>query len=116
MGVCGFQELNGLHLSLLLNHDSLNELVHELMSELIKISDRYVEEHFLFNGFSRFSRKKNVVSIGRFSIHTRNINDKNYNDDHKQVFKEHNSVIDESRVPIIYNNAQKIRLGKLLDK
>ena len=107
-------ELNNLQLTLVLKELNANEFLHELMIELVKISDRFVEEHFLFDGFARFSRQQDIISIGQFSIHTRHIEDKNFNEQRKEMFRQHNGMIDATRVPVIFNEAQRKRLEKVL--
>ncbi len=107
-------EFNNLSLTLVLKELNVNEFLHELMVELINISDRFVEEHFLFDGFARFSRQQDIISIGQFSINTRHIEDENFNEDSKAVFRQHNGMIDATRVPVIFNEAQRKRLEAVL--
>jgi hypothetical protein len=109
-----FSELNNVNLTLVIKHFSVNEVLHELMSELVKISDRFVDEYFLFDGFARFSRQQNIIAIGQFSIKTRNIEDQSFNEDRKEVFRQHNGMIDATRVPVIFNEAQRKRLEEVL--
>ena len=107
-------ELNNLSLTLVLNELNTNEFLHELMEGLVRINDHFVEEHFLYDGFARFSRQQDIMSIGQFSINTRHIEDKNFNEDRKEVFRQHNGMIDATRVPVIFNEAQRKRLEAVL--
>ena len=106
-----FAELHGIECTLILNKACINELLHELMLCLVNLSDRYVEEHFRFNGFARFSRTQNIQAIGEFSINTRKIHDDKLNEEGKRLIQEHNCKVDESRAPKIKLAQQKQRLA-----
>ncbi len=109
-----FAEFDNIQFSLILKYMSLNELLHQLVHEFLQISDRYVEEHFLFNGFARFSRQQDIASIGQFSIQTRSIDEQALNTLSKELFRQHNCMIDATRVPVIFNDAQRKRLQQVL--
>ena len=106
-----FAELHGIECTLVLNKACINELLHELMQCLITLSDRYVEEHFCFNGFARFSRKHSIQAIGEFSVNTRKIHEGKLDDEGKRLIQEHNCQVDESRAPKIKLAQQKQRLA-----
>ncbi len=110
----GFSELEGAQISLILNHGSLNELLYQLMDEVLKLSDRFVEEHFLYKGFARFSRQQDIVSLARFSVNTRHISATHFDERGQEALRVHNCLVDESRVPVIFNEAQKRRLLAVL--
>ena len=107
-----FSELHGIESTLLLETSSPNELLFALMDTLIQLSDRYVEKHFTFNGFNRFSREHDLRSIGEFSINTRFINANTLNEEGKRLISEHNCSVDESRAPNIKLDQQKLRLAE----
>ena len=48
-----------------------NALYHALMSEMIAISDRLVDETFTYRGFARFSRQNEVTAIAQLSADLR---------------------------------------------
>lgn len=106
-----FSELHGIETTLLLNSSSANELLYALMDTLIQLSDRYVEQHFTFNGFNRFSREHDLRKIGEFSISTRSIQSNQLDEEGRQLITEHNCSVDESRAPSIKLEQQKIRLA-----
>jgi len=106
-----FAELHGIECTLLLQKPTASELLYSLMDTLIQLSDRYVETHFLFNGFARFSREQNLQAIGEFSINTRSINEDKIDAKGKSLITEHNCSIDESRAPNIKLDQQKRRLA-----
>ena len=110
----GFSELDGAQISLILNHGSLNELLFQLMDEILKLSDRFVEEHLLYKGFARFSRQQDIVSLARFSVNTRHISATHFDDGGQEELRVHNCLVDETRVPVIFNEAQKRRLLAVL--
>ncbi len=109
-----FGELDNMAFSIILTHANLNELLYQLMDKLLNISDGFIEEHFLFDGFARFSRRQDIMLLGAFSINTRHLESLEFDESSKEIFREHNHLIDQSRVPVISNEAQKVRLAKLL--
>lgn len=107
-----FSELHGIETTLILETASSNELLYALMDTLIQLSDRYVEKHFTFNGFNRFSREHDLRAIGEFSINTRFIQANKLDEKGKQLISEHNCSVDESRAPNIRLEQQKLRLAE----
>jgi len=92
-----FPELVNQTICLVLSALSKSEVLHELSLELIKFSDRYIEEKFSFNGFERFSRQQCPERIAEFSVYTRIVN----NTDHRfaQLYKEMTHQVDYDRAP-----------------
>lgn len=85
-----------------------SEMYYQLMDELIRLSDRYVDEHFRYKKFPRFSRKNNVENIAKLSSAMRKLN----NDEHEKFKKEFDKIndqTDETRVP-------KLSTGQLSKK
>lgn len=107
-----FSELHGIECTLILKTPSANELLYELMDTLIGLSDRYVEKHFTFNGFNRFSREHDLRQIGEFSINTRLIKSNMLDAKGKKLISEHNCSVDASRAPNIKLDQQRIRLAE----
>lgn len=68
-----FPELVDQQICLVVNSLTKAEVLHELNAELIKFSDRYIEENFSFKGFKRFSRQQCPERIAEFSLSTRKI-------------------------------------------
>ena len=106
-----FAELHGIECTLVLNKACLNELLYELMQCLVNLSDRYVEEHFRFNGFARFSRENDIQAIGDFSVNTRKLHEGTLDEKGKRLISEHNDQVDESRAPKIQLTQQVQRLA-----
>ncbi|MCZ2721928.1 hypothetical protein O1D97_09760 [Marinomonas sp. 15G1-11] len=107
-----FAELHGIECTLILKQETTNELLYKLMDALIELSNHYVEEHFSFNGFARFSRKNCIQAVGEFSINTRLIDDTQLNAQGKKLISEHNCSVDETRAPVIRLEQQKQRLSQ----
>lgn len=81
--------------------ESLTEdsVMYGLMDELLHLSQRYVEEHFTFKGYARFSRKQSVQKISELSAKTRL--HVNIDGDFASTFSNSNYEVDETRVPRI---------------
>jgi hypothetical protein len=94
-------EYENLELSVTLNRLSKTEFLHELMAELIKHSDRFVEEKFTYKGFARFSRSIDPFRIAKLSIATRPYARDTLNTKFNSVFKRNNYAVDASRAPLI---------------
>ncbi|MFT5572014.1 MAG: hypothetical protein ACI9FR_000935 [Cryomorphaceae bacterium] len=92
-----FTELIGQRMALVVESADANTLLHVLMSELIKRSDRHVEENFEFDGFSRFSHRLDVASIAEFSYQSRNIKSKDSRFD--DFFEDMNYQVDSLKAP-----------------
>ena len=92
-----FPELSGQRLSLLCDTDSSADLLHELMSQLIRISDRHIEETLSFNGFNRFSRTVSINTLAEFSYQSRNV--KNKDPRFAEHFKKMSYQVDSSKAP-----------------
>jgi len=92
-----FPELVDQCLFLLCDSQSSTDLAHELMAELVKRSDRYIEENFKFNDFARFSREISVSEIAKFSYESRNIAQLDERFD--IYFRDMSDKVDSSKVP-----------------
>jgi hypothetical protein len=102
-------EYENLEFSIQLNRVGRAEFLYELMAELIKISDRHVEENFTYKGFARFSRQVDPIRIAQLSIETRPYARDSANVKFDKVFKAMNYSVDASRAPSIGE-------GKLAEK
>ena len=75
----------------------IEQLTYSLMDALIQHSDRYVEEHFQYDGFARFSRALDVFKIAELSLQTRPYARDMKNARFEQVFRHRNYEVDASR-------------------
>ena len=92
-----FPEFNNQRLSILCDGFNESEFLHELMNSLIKCSDRYIEENFMFDGFARFSQQVCPEQIANFSYETRKIEHKDPRFHHH--FREMSYGVDASKAP-----------------
>jgi len=98
-------EYLGTNFTILLNTLTRSQLYHAIMSEILRIGDRYVDEKFKYRGFTRFSWDNDVEKIGEVSIALRDkeklIEAVGFNGN----FKDINYDVDSTRVPVIRNSA-----------
>ena len=92
-----FPEFDKQRISILCDGFNESTFLHELMNALIKCSDRFVEENFLFDGFARFSQTVCPQKIADFSYQTRKIEfkDPRFNGH----FREMSYDVDASKAP-----------------
>ena len=94
------EELNEGVLSLIVSALNENEVLYQLISSLIDLSNRWIEENFCYRGYARFSRQNQVSEIARLSSRTR----KTDHLEHEQQvflkrFEQANYYTDLTRVP-----------------
>ena len=65
------KEFSGTPIVLLLKSTAPNALYHALMTEMLALSNAYVDEHFRYRGFARFSRNNDVTAIAQLSADLR---------------------------------------------
>lgn len=92
-----FEELEGAILTVVCEHADGADFLHQLISTLIKHSDRFVEEHVTFKDFNRFSHDIDVHKLGEFSYKTRNLEivDSRFNAE----FKDMSYRVDAAKAP-----------------
>ena len=101
-----FAELLNQDLNIIVDNLSKAQVLHQLLNELIAISDRWVEEHFLFNGFARFSRTQCPERIGEFSLATRQV--AHPNSHFSQCYKKMTYQVDFDRKPAYASARSKL--------
>ena len=101
-----FAELLDQDLNIIVDNLSKAQVLHQLLNELIAISDRWVEEHFLFNGFARFSRTQCPERIGEFSLATRQV--AHPNSHFSQCYKKMTYQVDFDRKPAYASARSKL--------
>ncbi len=110
-----FPEFAGLQFEIVLAANRLHELAYEILEAAIKLSDRYVEEHFQYRGFARFSRQHAVEQIARLSLisrpYAKDMKDARF----EQIFRSTNYQTDAGRKArlgsgaLAHKNRAKIR-------
>lgn len=101
-GVDQHEEFASDPIVLLLKSTTPNELYHALMTEMLALSDAYVDETFRYRGFARFSRQNDVSAISQLSADLRQnpetlLDDKSCN--FAKVFATERYDTDITRVP-----------------
>lgn len=94
-----------------LDDQSEDGLMYALMDALLQMSNRYVEEHFCFKGFARFSRKHSMQKISALSAKTRVTHGTQGDIDFANTFADANYETDSTRVPRLSDGklGEKIR-------
>lgn len=99
------------YIVLTIEQHNKNELLFELMSQLIHLSNRHVEENFNYAGVARFSRKLQVERIAELSVNTRQLhknnalNNNSDLDEFTQQWQNANYETDLTRVPEVKSAA-----------
>ena len=110
-------ELNGLNsISYLVNAPTVNQLLYGLTTALIQLSDRHVDEHFLFNGVARFSWELDVLELAKLSCETRRLHLEEEHLAFSQSWKEMNYQTDSTRVPSLTNSPLGERIKNSLNQ
>lgn len=98
-----FPELMDQEFSILVDALDHNTVYHAIMDALIEMSDHYVDEHFKYRGFARFSRSADLEEIGNVSIILRSPEALNC-PDFTDYFRSVNYAVDSTRAPILKDN------------
>jgi hypothetical protein len=107
-------ELENTTITLLLNSLSLSSLYFSLMDYFIALSDKHLDENFIYRSFARFSRDNNVIAISELSVATRQKNNKN--NTFLTHFEKHNYETDKTRVPKLNSGALSEKIKQELIK
>ncbi|MFC4699701.1 hypothetical protein ACFO4O_05960 [Glaciecola siphonariae] len=88
--------------------ESLNQdhVLYAFMDKLLALSNRHVEEHFSFKGYTRFSRTNSIEKIAALSAKTRKLETIEQQSTFKELLSHSNYETDSTRVP-------KLNAGKL---
>lgn len=103
-------------ISLLLDACSPNSFLYALIAELIKLSDRHIDENFLFQGYARFSWQNDVMDIADVSAKTRSLHHEQHKQDFKETWSQNNYETDKTRVPTLSRGQLSQKLLQQLDK
>ena len=87
------------HISFFLSQLNINQFLHQLMQQLIDLSDRHVDENFRYRGFNRFSWNNSVVAIAEISTEVRQLHKDETLDNFHQHWQQTNYETDRSRIP-----------------
>lgn len=89
------------YLSLLINKLDINYFAHQLMQQLIHLSDRYIDENFYYRGFNRFSWKNDIKAIAQLSTEVRQLHKSVDSESFNQHWQQSNYETDQSRIPVV---------------
>lgn len=92
-----FPEMKDQRLSLVCDINSITDLMHTLIAQVVGVSDRYIENTLQFNGFARFSHSICINKVAEFSYQSRNI--KHTDPRFSEHFKEMSYQVDSSKAP-----------------
>ncbi|VAV86949.1 hypothetical protein MNBD_ALPHA02-314 [hydrothermal vent metagenome] len=106
-------EIRDMDISFLMSTLNINELYYRLMDEFLSLSDRHVDENFLYKGFARFSRNNSITAIAELSSLLRQ---RSLHEEHHAFASAFETAIyetDKSRVPKLGEGplSEKIRVN-----
>jgi len=102
-------------LVLVLDKLTFNALSYQLMAELIRLSDRHVDEHFTYLGVARFSQKNDVKVIAKISANTRGLHKLLNAAEFEKTWRNENYLVDLTRVPQLKTSVLSERIRGLLN-
>jgi len=102
-------------LVLVLDKLTLNVLCYQLMAELIRLSDRHVDEHFMYLGVARFSQKNDIKVIANISANTRGLHKLLHAAEFEKKWRNENYLVDLTRVPHLRASILSERIKGLLN-
>ena len=103
------------YLSFMLTKPTINYFAHQLMQQLIQLSDRYIDEQFHYRGFNRFSWENDVAAIAQLSTEVRQLHKSEASEGFNQHWQQSNYETDRSRIPVISSGALWHKLKNQLD-
>ncbi len=94
-----FADLGHHPISLVLQGADISFFLHELMEQIILLSNRYCQEHFSFCGVNRFSRQHDPRLIANISRRSRPYKKHMADPSFSEVFERVNAEVDKNRAP-----------------
>ncbi|TMM45048.1 hypothetical protein [Colwellia ponticola] len=102
-------------LVLVLSKLTFNELCYQLIAELIRLSDRHVDEHFTFSQVARFSQENDIKAIAKISADTRKLHKSLAESDFEKHWRHENYQVDLTRVPHLNESVFSERIKGLVN-
>ena len=96
-----FADLGHHPISLVLQGADISFFLHELMEQIILLSNRYCQEHFSFCGVNRFSREHDPRVIANISRRSRPYKKHLADSSFSEVFERVNAEVDKNRAPYL---------------
>jgi len=100
---------------LVLTKLTFNEVCYHLMAELIRLSDRHVDEHFTFLQVARFSQQNDIKAIAKISANTRALHKSLAESEFEKHWRNDNYQVDLTRVPQLNVSVFSERIRRLLN-
>jgi len=100
---------------LVLTKLTFNEVCYHLMAELIRLSDRHVDEHFTFFQVARFSQQNDIKAIAKISANTRALHKSLAESEFEKHWRNDNYQVDLTRVPQLNVSVFSERIRLLLN-
>lgn len=88
-------------ISFLIKKLNINHFLNQLMQQLILLSDRYIDEHFCYRGFNRFSWDNDVKAIAQLSSDVRQLHKSDAAENFNLHWQQNNYETDRSRIPVV---------------
>ena len=85
------------------------------MAELIRLSDRHVDENFMFSCVPRFSQKNDIKAIAKISANTRELHKSAEKSDFEEDWRKENYQVDLARVPQLNTSVFSERIRNILN-
>ena len=102
------------YITLITKSNDKNEMLFELMSQLVQLSNRHVEENFQYSQVARFSRHFQIERIAELSVNTRQLHKENELEEFASQWKMANYETDLTRVPEIKSPQQAKKIQACL--
>ncbi len=109
-------EIKDMEISFLLTSLTMNEIYYQIMDEFLSLSDRHVEENFLYKGFARFSRKNSIIAISDLSSVLRQRIKNGEHHAFALAYESANYQTDKTRVPKLYEGALSNKIKSCLTR
>jgi hypothetical protein len=106
-------EMKGARLYLMLEDLSLNTLSRALMDEMIRLSDRHVDQHFSYQGFNRFDPAIDIADIADLSQQSRK---QELAAHFAHEFTETNKQVDLMRIPPVKAGALAQKYKQVIEQ
>ncbi|MBU2870697.1 hypothetical protein [Colwellia sp. E2M01] len=100
---------------LIVNKLTFNEVCYQLMAELIRLSDRHVDEHFTFSKVARFSQENDIKAIAKISANTRELHKSAEKTEFEKDWRNENYQVDLTRVPQLKTGVFSERIRSILN-
>ena len=102
------------HLAFMLTKLDINHCLHQLMQQLIQLSDRHIDENFRYRSFNRFSWNNDIQAIAKISSEVRQLHKSESLKNFHQDWQQNNYETDRSRIPKASTSVLWERLNKQL--